>query len=564
MLQSNNCRILLVDDEAGIRLTLGGLLKKEGYMVDVAACHADAIACLQSAEYDLAFVDIMLLGESGIDVLRDIKALSSATQVVMFTGYPEVNSATDAVRLGAFDYITKPVQPSTLLSISRLALTDKKMHDEREQYRVNMDAILRSVSDSIVMIDKNACLVHFNAAAGNVCRYNDDLVGCKVADIDCGCSGKCRTALLETLRTNEPLEISRLECRTPGGDARIVSFKSTLITKADGTVGGAVAVIRDETPMIEMERSLKTRGQFHGIIGIADSMQRLYALIEALADVPTTVLINGESGTGKELVATALHHAGGRVKGPFVKVNCSALSESLLESELFGHVRGAFTGAISDKVGRFQKAHRGTLFLDEIGDISPAVQMRLLRVLQENEFERVGESTPIKVDVRIIAATNKNLAEMVSQGKFRHDLFYRLNVVRIVLPSLRERSEDIGLLVDHFMKKYNLKFGKNIRVLSDDAIKLFRSHTWPGNVRELQHAMEHAAILCNNDIISVLNLPQDLIDAVHGVEIPSKKPSIQLSLDQALTQSNGNKARAARLLGVSRPTVYRHLRETGE
>lgn len=563
MIQPVNSRVLLVDDEEGIRFTLGCILKNEGYQVDVAAGQVDASVCLQAAHYDLAFVDIMLAGENGIDVLNDIKSISPATQVVMFTARPEVKTAAEAVRLGAFDYITKPVRPETLLSISRQALNEKKMNDERERYRANLDAIFRSVSDSIVMIDKEGRLVHFNATAARTCGYAAAMIGREVSGIGLGCDGLCRSSLLETLHTNTPTERHRFECRSPGGAACIVSFKSTPITEVDGTISGAVAVIRDETPLVELEHTLKKRGQFHDIIGITDSMQRLYALIEALADVPTTVLINGESGTGKELVAAALHYAGARAKGPFVKVNCSALSESLLESELFGHVRGAFTGAIADKVGRFQMAHRGTLFLDEIGDISPATQRRLLRVLQESEFERVGESTPIKVDVRIIAATNQNLAEMVGQGAFRHDLYYRLNVVRMELPSLRERHEDIGLLANHFISKFNQKFGKNIRALSDDVMRLFRTYSWPGNVRELEHAVEHAVILSKTDMISLQNIPQDLIDAAHGVK-PSSKPVHALSLDQALAISNGNKACAARLLGVSRPTVYRHLKESGE
>lgn len=561
MIQPAKCRILLVDDEEGIRFTLGCVLRSEGYLVDVAAGHVDAIISLQSSHYDLAFVDIMLAGESGIDVLHDIKAISPATRVVMFTARPEVKTAAEAVRLGAFDYITKPVQPATLLSICRMALNEKKMDDEREQYRATLDAIFRSVSDSIVMVDKDGRLAHFNATAEIVCGYTTELIGCNVTEINLGCSGLCRSALLETFSSNTTKELRRFECSHPGGNTRIVSFKSTPVTEADGTVSGAVAVIRDETPIVELERSLIKRGHFNDIIGISDSMQRLYALIKALADVPTTVLINGESGTGKELVAAALHHAGIRAKGPFVKVNCSALSESLLESELFGHVRGAFTGAISDKIGRFQKAHRGTLFLDEIGDISPAVQMRLLRVLQESEFERVGESKSIKVDVRIIAATNHNLAEMVRQGIFRQDLYYRLNVVRIELPALRERSEDIGMLAEHFLAKFNHKFGKNIRTISDDVTKIFLNHSWPGNVRELEHAIEHAVILCESDTIYQKNLPQDLLDAVHGVTPPPGKPTNNLTLDQALEMCNGNKARAARLLGVSRPTVYRHLKE---
>lgn len=564
MIPTTHCRILLVDDEEGIRFTLGCLLRKEGYLVDVAAGHVDAIDCLQSAHYDLAFVDIMLAGESGINVLHDIKAISPATQVVMFTARPEVATAAEAVRLGAFDYITKPVQPKTLMSISRLALTAKKMRDDQDRYQANLDAIFRTVSDSIILIDKEGRLAQFNATAENLCGYTSSLVGSNIEDVGIGCGSECLNALLETVRTNTPKELRRFEYVMPEGDSRVVSFTSTPITEADGTVSGAIAVIRDETPLVELERTLKKRGQFHDIIGISDPMQRVYSLIEALADVQTTVLITGESGTGKELVAAALHYAGGRAKNPFVKVNCSALSESLLESELFGHVRGAFTGAIADKVGRFQKAHRGTLFLDEIGDISPAIQMRLLRVLQESEFERVGESTPTRVDVRIIAATNKNLAGMVSQGTFRQDLYYRLNVVRMELPSLKERRDDISLLADHFVKKFNLKFSKNIRALSDDVIKLLRCHTWPGNVREMEHAIEHAVILCKSDIITIQNLPQDLLDSDKSTNPTPPKPAQHLSLEQALALSDGNITRTARLLGVSRPTIYRHLKESGE
>jgi len=340
------------------------------------------------------------------------------------------------------------------------------------------------------------------------------------------------------------------------------------ITEVDGSVRGAVAVIRDETQLATMERTLKKRGHFHGLIGTSEPMQKVFSLIEALADVPTTVLINGESGTGKELVAAALHFNGVRVNKPFVKVNCSALSETLLESELFGHVRGAFTGAISDKVGRFQKAHGGTLFLDEIGDISPAVQMRLLRVLQEGEFERVGESTPTRVDVRIIAATNQDLSEKVRLGSFRQDLFYRLNVIRIVIPSLKERLDDLALLVAHFIAKFNDKFSRNIKDVSVDVMDIFRSHDWPGNVRELEHAIEHASVLCKSEIISAQDLPLDLLAAVRPVLkadafIETKQQTVKraMTLEEALAMADGNKTRAASLLGISRRTIYRHLEE---
>jgi two-component system, NtrC family, response regulator HydG len=257
--------------------------------------------------------------------------------------------------------------------------------------------------------------------------------------------------------------------------------------------------------------------------------------------VQTTVLVNGESGTGKELVAAALHNQGTRRNKPFVKVNCSALSEHLLESELFGHVRGAFTGAVANKIGRFQKADGGTIFLDEIGDISLSMQMRLLRVLQEQEFEPVGDSTPIKVDVRVVAATNQDLAEKVQLGTFRRDLYYRLNVVRLIIPPLRNRQDDIPLLVEHFLEKFSQKFQKTLSAVSREVMELFMRHPWPGNVRELEHILEHAAILCPSTTISADDLPQDFTNYVRldrHEEVPvsflpvsSEKITIEAPLD---------------------------------
>ena len=567
MSEPADCRILLVDDEEEIRFTLGHLLMNEGYRVDVAAGHVDAIVSLQGAQYDLAFVDIMLAGDSGIDVLRDIKAISPTTEVIMFTGFPQIESATAAVRLGAFDYIMKPVSRETLLSIARHALSVKGMNDKLERYRANLDAIFRTVSDSIIMVDKEGRLAQFNATAGKICGYSDAVIGTMVTEICLGCSGGCRNALLETLATKTPKELSRFECRTAAGRSRFISFRSNPVIEVDGTFSGAVAIIRDETHLAELELILQNRSQFHGIIGVSVPMQRVYSLIEALANVPSTVLITGESGTGKELVAAALHSSGKRSKGPFVKVNCSALSESLLESELFGHVRGAFTGAIADKVGRFQKAHGGTLFLDEIGDITPAVQMRLLRVLQESEFERVGESTPIKVDVRIVTATNQDLEEKVRLGTFRQDLFYRLNVICLEMPPLRERLDDLSFLVAHFISRFNDKFGRKIRGVSDNVTELFRAHDWPGNIRELEHVIERAVILCKLDIISVTDLPESLrhdpryIDNVTAETTPAAaSPQQPLTLEEAMIMADGNKAGAARLLGISRPTFYKQLK----
>jgi PAS domain S-box-containing protein len=484
----------------------------------------------------------------------------------MFTGSPKVESAAEAVRLGAFDYITKPIRFETLIAVTRHALSSKAFSDERERFRANLDAIFRTVTDGIVMIDGEGRLAQFNSTAKRICGYRDDLIGTDVTDIHPGCGGGCLSALQEVLGSNAPRELRRIECSMSSGKTNIVSVTVTPVAESDGSVSGAVAVIRDETSLVELERSLQLKGRFHGFIGASASMQRVYSLIESLADVHSTVLINGESGTGKELVAAALHGSGVRSRGPFVKVNCSALSEHLLESELFGHVRGAFTNAISDKIGRFQKAHGGTLFLDEIGDVSPAIQMRLLRVLQESEFERVGDSTSIKVDVRIVAATNQSLAEKVGHGTFRQDLYYRLNVVRLDLPPLRDRLDDLELLVSHFIFQFNSNLSKAITAVSADVMTLFRNYSWPGNVRELEHAIEHACILCKTAIITVSDLPQDLLDS-EMLNRPAQNnslrysyvPPVKLSLSEALDASGGNKAHAARLLGISRMTLYRQL-----
>lgn len=291
-------------------------------------------------------------------------------------------------------------------------------------------------------------------------------------------------------------------------------------------------------------------------------MQDLYRLLEDLADLDTTVLITGESGTGKELVARALHYSGRRALKPFVTVNCSALTESLLESELFGHVKGAFTGAIRNKQGRFQVADGGTILLDEIGDISPLIQLKLLRVLQEKVIERVGETSPIKVDVRVIACTNKDLKEKVKKGEFRQDLYYRLKVVEISLPPLRERLEDLPLLTDHFLRMFNKKFNKNILGLDHAVLERFMHYPWPGNVRELEHVMEHAFVLCKRESIGLEHLPPEIkdYDRIHtvtfgkGIGRGGVTPQI---LKEILHKTDGNKAKAARMLGISRKTLYR-------
>jgi transcriptional regulator with PAS, ATPase and Fis domain len=330
----------------------------------------------------------------------------------------------------------------------------------------------------------------------------------------------------------------------------------------EGKFTGALLVIRDITLLRDLERELRERHWFQNMIGKNKRMQDIYRLLEDLANIETTVLITGESGTGKELVAKALHYSGQRAFNPFITVNCSALTESLLESELFGHVKGAFTGAIHDKQGRFQAADQGTILLDEIGDISPLIQLKLLRVLQEKVFERVGESNPQKVNVRIIACTNKDLKEKVRKGEFREDLYYRLKVVEVSIPPLRDRLEDIPLLVNHFCDIFNKRFQKEIDGLSNEVLNKVMSYHWPGNVRELEHVIEHAFVLCHGRVITLEHIPSEVRDCGNSDKIMRQKNYVKDSIGaqeilRALNETGGNKAKAARLLGISRPTLYR-------
>lgn len=319
---------------------------------------------------------------------------------------------------------------------------------------------------------------------------------------------------------------------------------------------------QSQKAMADLKRDLKMTHHFRNMIGKSDSMQDIYALIKELADVSATVLVTGESGSGKELVVEALHTSGRRQDRSFVKVNCSALSETVLESELFGHVKGAFTGADKDNVGRFQKAANGTILLDEIGDVSQHFQKRLLRVLQEHEFERLGDTTTLRMNARVIAATNQDLLEKVRRKEFREDLYYRLKVVEIKVPPLRERKEDIPLLIKHFLEVFSKELEKKIKEVSAEVLKILMDYHWPGNVRELRNTLEHISILCKGEKITENDLPADFA----GRRLSNIKPFEASSYDkesivQALEKAKWNKTRAAQLLKISRRTLYRKLNE---
>jgi PAS domain S-box-containing protein len=554
-------KILVIDDEESIRYTFKEFLTDAGYEVETVSDYDEAITHIRKNDFDLIFVDIILGDRSGIEILRDVKKRSPSTVTIIITGYPDVESASEAVRLGAFDYISKPIDQEMLFHVTRKAIEHKILIDEKERYRSNLEAIFRSVKDGIITVDKRLKIIQANEAAQRICGLLSNFTDINSTSIITGCKGKCIEALQRTINIKEVYEVNRFECSYNNNlQKKVLSISTAPLLNEQGIFSGAVLVIRDETHLNELERNLRERKQFHNIVGESKTMQKIYALIEDLADLDTTVLITGESGTGKELVAEALHYRGNRADKPLVKVNCTALSENLLESELFGHVKGAFTGAERERIGRFQKANTGTIFLDEIGDISLRLQLRLLRVLQEKEIERVGDSTPIKIDVRIIAATNRNLREKVRRGEFREDLYYRLKVVEIFLPPLRERKEDIFLLVRHFLERFNKKFNKHIVDISEDVKNVFMAYDWPGNVRELKHTLEYACIRCRQSIIEIEHLPQELLHPRYrpyaaGNNISDEPDRIL----QALNKTGWNKSKAARMLGISVRTIYRKI-----
>jgi two-component system response regulator HydG len=440
-------RILVVDDEVNARTALAEFLREEGYAVESAGDAFKALGKLADFAPDLVLTDLKMPGMDGIELLGKVREHDPDVPVVVMTAFGAVETAVGAMRAGARDYITKPVNVGELqVVIAR----------EVEQRRLRAEA------------------------------------------------GLLRERLAERYR-------------------------------------------------------------FENIVGSSAPMQDVFKTIAQVAGSRASVLITGESGTGKELIAAAIHERSPRAKGPFVKLHCAALAESILESELFGHERGAFTGAVGRRDGRFAQAHGGTLFLDEIGDISQAVQIKLLRFLQERQFERVGGNETMTVDVRLIAATNRSLSEMVAQGKFREDLYYRLNVINVDMPALRARPSDVPLLAAHFLRKYATENGKEIRGFSGEALERMAAYSWPGNVRELENVVERAVVLARSSEITVAELPPQLAAAKEraGLEIPgaSLDEIERYAITKTLESTGGSTSRAAEILNISVRKIQYKLHE---
>ena len=444
-------KILVVDDEPSILKLLKEALTQWGYQVECVGTGAEALEAIRTGLYDAAITDIRMPEMSGLDLLREIKRHDESIEVIVMTGYPTISSAVEALKEGAYDYLSKPL------------ILDELRH---LMARVTEKRFLKSEVQSL------------------------------------------RTRLGEELTVNE-------------------------------------------------------------LVGNAQPMQRVKEIIGKVATTDSPVLIEGESGTGKELVAAAIHRLSGRAKGPFIPVNCSAIPEDLLESEFFGHVRGAFSGAVSDALGLFRGAHEGTIFLDEIAELSPGLQVKLLRVLQEMLVRPVGSTKTHSVDVRVIAATNRDLDRSIADGRFRQDLYYRLNVVRVSLPPLRARREDIPALVNHFLRRYNRRFRRDVKGITPDALATLGGYDFPGNVRELENVIERAFAMGAREQITLADLPVLGTASVPSASVPQSGTVPRLAdvekdlILRALAFYKDDKEAAASALGISRRTIYRRLKEYG-
>ncbi len=438
------------------------------------------------------------------------------------------------------------------------------------QEKNRIDSIINSLADGVFTVDEKLRITSFNKGMETLTGLKEtDVIGLSCDRILNGdnCGSDCPFSF--TLRNGYGL--ANVRERIIGREGNMIPvFISTAILKEGQKEIGLIATIRDASEIENLKKEIDDRHRFSNIIGKSGMMQKLFELIESVRDTDCTVLIEGESGTGKELVARAIHHESLRRDKPFVKVNCSAIVEGLFESELFGHVKGSFTGAIRDKSGKFELADGGTIFLDEIGEMPIALQPKLLRVIQDMEFERVGDTKTIKVDVRVIAATNRNLQDEIRARKFREDLYYRLCVVPIEMPPLRERREDIPLLVKHFLEKYSRKIPNRPRIteVTPEAMSAFMDYAWPGNIRELENAIEHACIRSKSESIDMESLPPS-IKASSPPPIPGTLEQIssannddpeQLAIEGLLRKYNGNKTKVAEHLGLSRTTLWRKLK----
>ena len=444
------------------------------------------------------------------------------------------------------------------------------VEDERSMKNDDFDPaqiILDSVADGVFTVDREWRISSFNRAAEDITGVpREEALGQRCCDVFRASICETGCALRDTLETGDPIVNKSVFIVDTEGSKRPVSISTAILRDREGRIVGGVETFRDLSHVEQLRKELEGRFGLGDIIGRSRAMRDLFEVLPAIGASEATVVIQGASGTGKELFARAIHQLSPRRDRRFVAINCGALPDTLLENELFGHVAGAFTDARRDKPGRFAHAEGGTIFLDEIGDISQAMQVRLLRVLQEHVYEPLGSVEPVAADVRVIVATHRDLAKLVEEGVFREDLYYRINVMKLELPTLKERREDIPLLVDHFVERFNRLQNKDVGGVSDEVLSLLMTYSFPGNARELENIIEHAFVLCNGGRIETKHLPPEISQ---GSEVPSvesrggmtlrEMEALQISL--ALHRHGGNRKAAAEELGIHPSTLFRKLKD---
>ncbi|MBC8419242.1 MAG: sigma 54-interacting transcriptional regulator [Desulfobacterales bacterium] len=445
------------------------------------------------------------------------------------------------------------------------------------EYSKYWQTVVQTMLDGLMIVDPDGIIISTNDALEELTGYTrDELIGQSCDILECSScfgtrkdGGDKHCALFNAGKVRH----SRCILKRKDGSPLHVMKNAAILKDSEGVVVGGVETLSDYTELVvrdqvisSLRKELSIEDSFEGIIGTSPDMRQVFDLIQSAAQSEAPVIIYGESGTGKELVAGAIHRLSPRSDGPFIKVNCAALNESLLESELFGHVKGAFTGADRTRMGRFEAATKGSIFLDEIGDLPLSTQVKLLRVLQEKEIEKVGDYKPVPIDVRVVAATNRDLNRLMKEGQFRDDLYYRIGVIPIYLPALRDRIEDIPILVDAFVHRIQVKTGKPIRGMDKSALEMLMRHEWPGNVRELINVIEYAFVLCSKGDIRLEHLPRSLKETSpipsekkRNEGIPRKKGYDRNQIMDALHTAGGNKSEAARILGISRVTLWKRL-----
>ncbi len=428
------------------------------------------------------------------------------------------------------------------------------------------EIILDSIADGVFTVNREWRITSFNRAAEEITGIlKEEAIGQRCCDVFHASICETSCALKETFETKRPVVNRAVYVIDADGDRVPISISTAVLKDKSGNIIGGVETFRDLSAIEQLRRELEKKYSFYDIVSKSDKMLQLFNILPSIAQSDSTVLIEGESGTGKELVACALHNLSHRKDRPIVAVNCGALPDTLLESELFGYKAGAFTDARKDKPGRFAMAETGTIFLDEIADISPALQVRLLRVIQERTYEPLGATESVHADVRIVTATNRDLEKLVKSGEFREDLYYRINVIRIKLPPLRERKEDIPLLIGHFIRRFSNLKKKLITDISPDTLAVLVSYDYPGNIRELENIIEHAFVLCRGTVINIDNLPEN-------VRPKETKPLAKLTsmddleavyVSEALRKNNWNRKKTAEELGIHKTTLWRKMKKLG-